>query len=229
MNLAAEWCPLNNHSLVAILHVSLPDDLPGTDMENGDSWEADDTPAILIVHLDISFSSVNLPCLSRSLFEEGLLRAPGLTTLRIDHTTQIHISNALLSLLAGLPLINLSLAAQSLAPGLLPTLALPRLASSTPSLEVLDLSFNPTWAGLSDDRSKPDGISRELGLGAIDWKLKWTNLGQLSLIGNFALSHPAQATSQVIVAKKPDHTLRLLRKLMKPRLESGGRWIECLF
>ncbi|KAG0148966.1 hypothetical protein CROQUDRAFT_654326 [Cronartium quercuum f. sp. fusiforme G11] len=212
MELASEWAPLDDHSFLALFPPPDPDsDNPAqAEDEAQESWETDSHLALSIVTLDLSFSSVNLPTLLCSLFVTGLLRAPWLTSLRLDHAPHIALSTDLFALLGGLPLTHLSLAAQKLDRALLPSLALPRLASSTPSLEVLDLSYNPGWADLSALRN-------------VDWHLKWLNLNQLVVVGNCI--RPS-STARVVVSKSLDSQLR---SLFKTRLEKNGKWIQCVF
>ncbi|EGG07313.1 uncharacterized protein MELLADRAFT_105837 [Melampsora larici-populina 98AG31] len=228
--LAAEWSPLDDYSFTAFfppLILNDPKDHQIQDPDVIESWEEESEPDFLDKTLNLSFCSITISSLSRSIFAGHVLRAPWLTTLKLDHTSQIVLSTSLLRLLENLPLLELSLAAQKLDPSLLPTIVLNRLASSTPSLRTLDLSFNPGWASLYEDHKKPDGISREIGLGSIDWQRRWPSLGRLVLVGNMNISQ-SKSVSQVNCDRRSDWHSRALKKLFKTRLEKGGKYIECV-
>ncbi|KAH9809388.1 hypothetical protein DFH28DRAFT_555279 [Melampsora americana] len=228
--LAAEWSPLDDYSLIAFFPPLISNQTNDFEIQDGEiieSWEDEFEPDFLDKTLNLSFSSINLSSLARSIFSGSLLRAPWLTTLKLDHTSQIVLSTSLFRLLENLPLIELSLAAQRLDPSLLPTIALNRLAFSTPSLKTLDLSYNPGWASLYEDHKKPDRISREIGLGSIDWQRRWPSLGRLVLIGNIKLSQ-SKSVSQSNCSRRSDGRSRALETLFKTRLDKGGKWIDCV-
>lgn len=228
--LAAEWSPLDDYSFMAFFPPLVSKDTKDHQIQDHDvieSWEEESEPDFLDKTLNLSFSSISVSSLSRSILSGHILRVPWLTTLKLDHTSQIVLSTSLFRLLESLPLIELSLAAQKLDPSLLPTIVLNRLASSTPSLRTLDVSFNPGWASLYEDHKKPDGISREIGLGSIDWQRRWPSLGRLVLIGNMNFSQ-SKSASQVHCDRRSDWHSRALKKLFKTRLERGGKWIDCV-
>ncbi|CAH7690662.1 expressed protein [Phakopsora pachyrhizi] len=130
----------------------------------------------------------------------GLLQVPHLTTLRLDNSRSLTISDQLLQLLSRLPLTDLSLASQSIHPQLSKHSILSKLSSVTTGLETLNLSYNPSWVALGSlvDSSKTfsasmglvsnqsgRGDSKRFGLQGIDWTRSWPKLRVLGLIGCF--------------------------------------------
>lgn len=141
--------------------------------EEKDEWELRfhdlyiSSPAATLTTLDLSFSLISLRTL-RSLLLFPTPNFPYLSTLLLTSTPNIPLSVTLLEFLSILlPLRHLSLVDKIL-PSLdvLPRF-LPRLASATPGLETLDISYLHSF--------------RLQQLSEVDWSTKWRELKRLGV------------------------------------------------
>jgi hypothetical protein len=150
-SLASTLAPLSD---AAIQELFIP---PAAEAAEQDSWEAataDDEDAL--EDLQLGFSAVTSTTLQRILFTPEArprLHYPFLSRICLSASVNLQLSNALVQSLASLPsLQHLQLAQMSVPASLEPAHLLAKLATATPRLATVDLSYNSwlTWAGSRD-------------------------------------------------------------------------------
>ncbi|MBW0553995.1 hypothetical protein O181_093710 [Austropuccinia psidii MF-1] len=230
LELAAEWCPLDQFSFEALL----PSPEQSVNNEDLEGWEEileEDSSDYIdnLKTLDISFSLVDQTQLSQWLFSPSStdpfarLLPTQLTTLILNHT-QLIISNFLFSLLSHLPLSHLSLADQCLSKEIPLSLALFRLANATPNLRSLNLSFNYTWLG-GEINMMEEVTCQKHSLQTVNWEDQWQKLETFVLIKSLANSQSNICKPNIKNnRRKPLHIQ--LKSLLKKRFANGGKWVE---
>ncbi|KAI5480483.1 nucleus export protein Brr6 [Pseudohyphozyma bogoriensis] len=171
------------------------DDDAGWEHRFGDTLVGSSTsPAANLTTLDLSFTKLSLKAIRNLLFTPATIPTrrpaptfPSLTTLILIETPQISFQTAFLDLLSNMiSLRHLSLAGNSLVDGAASFVA--RLASSTPGLNSLDLSY-------------VEGLG-PTSLWDVDWDSKWRELRVLGVKGLMRGGESKGAPSEVMTEKE---------------------------
>ncbi|MBW0549833.1 hypothetical protein O181_089548 [Austropuccinia psidii MF-1] len=220
LQLAAEWHPLDNISLEALLPNFVHSDHSDETLDLESSFDPSNLKLI-----DISFSNIDLNQLSKSLFVPSSIHPfekvsfTHLTTLILNNTRLITISNSLFNFLSNLPLSHLSLADQSLCGDLHYPKALYHLANATPNLKSINLSFNLSWLG--NEIYLWEGTDFQVNpLCKVDWNSQWKKLDRLILIKSLSDRHSEYCFSS-LVKVTPKTIKNCLKRLIKERLDNG--------